>query len=305
MAEQRRTEEPPIMTQLRVATHNTKGLGAGKMQYIKELMNEHDMLFIQEHWQKPALLSVFTENLPGIEAHGISAMQDAELLSGRPHGGTAILWNSALKLCITPVATSSPRLCAVKVTEPSGNLLFLAINVYMPTDSAANHAEYEDVLREITGICAAEGDDRILVGGDWNTDFSRKSRHTASLVRFMEEENLCPIRIYPRSDFTFEDAEGHRSDIDHFFVSDNLTTASPSCRILHEAGNFSDHAVVSMCLSLIVEKQEAPVNTPRTKTKWEEATEEQLRGYQDKLTRLLQDTVGTQAARQNAPNEIL
>ena len=290
------------MNPLHIATCNSKGIGVGKIQYINELMRNHDMLFIQEHWQKPALLSVLSESLPGVEAHGVSALNDTELLTGRPHGGTAILWNSALNLCITPVSTESHRLCAVKVAKPTGELLFLAISVYMPTDSAAHHAEYEDVLREISRLCAAEGDDRILLGGDWNTDLSRTTRHTTSLKRFTEEENLCCTREYPSLDFTFEDSEGPRSDIDHFFMSDNLTTSLPRCRILHDASNFSDHAVVSINLSLNANRRESPAQNPRMKLKWEEATKEQLRGYQSCLSRFIQDTSAQQE--ESAPDDL-
>ena len=164
--------------ELRIASYNVKGLGPGKMKYIESLTQSHDLIFIQEHWQMPSLLSVFADSIPGIAAHGVSAMSDHELLRGRPHGGVAILWRSSLQICISPIPCRSPRICAIKATLTTGEHLFLAVNVYMPTDAAENSTSYDDVLQEISALLEAESVDQILVGGDWNTDFSRQSQHT-------------------------------------------------------------------------------------------------------------------------------
>ena len=150
----------------------------------------HDFVLIQEHWQWKANLTVFQENISGISSHGVSAMDDQKLLIGRPHGGIAILWRSNLRLCVTPIPCDNNRICAVKVSLPSGELCFLLVNVYMPVDVPQNKQGYTDVLHAVSAVCENEGEGRIIFGGDFNTDFMRQSQHREALNQFMADDEI-------------------------------------------------------------------------------------------------------------------
>ena len=80
---------------IKVLTYNMHGFNQGQVLLNDICMqNKYDILFIQEHWLSPAVLSKilnFSENYIGF---GISAMEAAVssgMLRGRPFGGTAIL----------------------------------------------------------------------------------------------------------------------------------------------------------------------------------------------------------------------
>ena len=251
-------------------------------------MRTHDIVFIQEHWQLPSMISVFTDRIRNVVAHGTSAMNDDELLSGRPHGGVSIVWRSSMKICITPLPTTNPRICAIKGCLTSGEHLFLAVNVYMPTDCAENRNSYDEVLQEVSSLLEMEGGNQLILGGDWNTDFNRQTPRTRSLLNFMQRESLQNTRVHGNGDFTFENTFGHRSDIDHFLVSDNLSNGV-RCSILHDASNFSDHAVVSVALPLQIDHCVPRDGPAKTQVKWDEATPEHKRAYQDLLTALIND----------------
>ncbi|ELU06733.1 hypothetical protein CAPTEDRAFT_209107 [Capitella teleta] len=158
---------------LRVASLNSKGLGAGKIDYIESLFNSHDLVLLQEHWQLQEQLVVFN-TIQGVACHGASAMDSSRLILGRPYGGVAILWRSALCICFSPVPCNSQRICAVKASSTTGEHLFLVINVYMPTDSAANLQEYDDVLRELSTLLETNGNDRVILGERVGSDLHIK-----------------------------------------------------------------------------------------------------------------------------------
>ena len=60
----------------------------------------------------------------------------------------------------------------------------LIANVYMPTDTAQdrrNDNEFNGILQEIIDMKDGLGIENIVIGGDFNTDFSRcTSYHTSS-----------------------------------------------------------------------------------------------------------------------------
>ncbi|ELU00218.1 hypothetical protein CAPTEDRAFT_191539 [Capitella teleta] len=102
---------------LRLASLNSKDLGAGKIDYIRSLFNSHDLVLLQEHWQLHEQLVVF------------NAIQD-------------------------------------------------------------NLQEYDDVLRELSALLETDDNDRVILGGDLNTDFNRASLHSLSHQRFINDESF-------------------------------------------------------------------------------------------------------------------
>ena len=100
---------------LSIASYNSHGSGTDRMEYIKELINEYTFLCVQEHWLFEHDLNIYSSNIDGISFHGCSEMNNKELRTGRPSGGCVILWHSNFNGKVTPVETSSNRLCVVNV----------------------------------------------------------------------------------------------------------------------------------------------------------------------------------------------
>ena len=219
-----------MATNLSVASYNCQGLGANRMHYIKGIVDNHTFVLIQEHWLLDTQLHKFETEIPGVCSHSISGINDNELLSGRPYGGCSILWNNNFTGTVKPVAFKSKRLCGV-VIETTDVRLCLC-NVYMPTDTVndqANLAEFNMILQEIINMSQVLDISNIVIGGDFNTDFTRtRSLHTASLSQFMQAESFSSW-LYNYSDivdFTFESKINFATSlIDHFILTQNLLSS--------------------------------------------------------------------------------
>ena len=86
---------------IRIATYNSHGSGAGRLEYVKKLSNNHDIILIQEHWLVPQQFHMYNNMLSNFNSHCISGITDGKLLSGRPYGGCAVLWNKNIKASVT------------------------------------------------------------------------------------------------------------------------------------------------------------------------------------------------------------
>ena len=237
-----------------IGSYNSRGLGQGRMDYICEICTKVDFLFIQEHWLIPQNLGILL-SIPDFSCHGTSAMDTTEVLIGRPHGGCSILWKSSLKCKVTPVDCCSPRICAVLVEMSNSSMLL--INFYMPVDTRhdrENDEVFRDVLAEASALVMRFGVDHVIYGGDFNTDFTRRaSLHTASLNRFLVDEDLVEP---PGSaiDYSYENVvTGDRSFIDHFLITDNLRDRVNSYYCAHDGHNLSDHSPIFIELDLAVD----------------------------------------------------
>ncbi|ELT99723.1 hypothetical protein CAPTEDRAFT_184941 [Capitella teleta] len=133
-------------------------------------------------------------------------------------GGTAIPWTKGLWLHSSEEHRIPESLSDVSMHFVSG----------MPDDEIHvayhdNQFVFEEVLNDVADLIQISNIDRIVFGGDFNTELSRRaSTHTRSLNQFVTNESLsflCALSCY-EVDYTQEsDAHGTRSTLDHFNVS--------------------------------------------------------------------------------------
>lgn len=286
------------MTALSIVSYNSQSLGAGRVEYISELVTKHDFTFLQEHWLLNAQIPSIESKIPNVSVHGVSGMPDAELLHGRPYGGCAILWKKSLSCKVSPVLNSScKRYCAVKV-ELDDHVLLL-VNVYMPCDSGTHSdaREYADVLESISGTCLDNNIMEIIIGGDFNTDFSRLlSLNTRNLSAFMTRESLqcSPEMVSKGFTHTFESKiDGSRSVLDHFLITGNLSDSIVKYYVVHEGHNLSDHSALVMALNISVEhcSQTQNDNDSVQRPQWHLATPENLAAYKNRLNQLVGEII--------------
>ena len=214
----------PNIALLNIISYNMKGHAIDRASYVKSLLNVSDFVFVQEHWYLNSEITEFCNYFSHSHVVAVSGVDDDELLLGRPYGGCAILYKDSLAGKVHPVQSASRRLVSVIVTLESCR--FLLVNVYMPCDTSNVDQVYDDVLDEINLIIRLNDDiNYLIIGGDFNTDLSRSSYHTRRLRDFCGEEDLftCNNHLLHPLDFTFQSPLGHRSIIDHFFVSENLS----------------------------------------------------------------------------------
>ena len=99
------------MAPLAIASYNSNGYAADRLAYMDKLMLTSDVLLVQEHWLMNSRISSLESSLHNVHVHGVSSMPDNEIITGRPYGGTAIIWNKELKCKITPISLSTVRAC--------------------------------------------------------------------------------------------------------------------------------------------------------------------------------------------------
>ena len=271
----------------KIATFNCQGFKTRMYDYIKELFYSCDILVLQETWLYNFEHHMFCNILPDCQYYAVSAMDEADLgRKGRPYGGCSIIWHKNLSISVSPISTSSSRICAVEIKSDTSK--FMLITVYMPNDenSDRSYEIYGDVLSQISSIICNYDHD-ILIGGDFNVDFDRLNSNNLTLLKqFIQVEDLlCNTTDILSNNFTREDCFGTRSFIDHFIVNKNLKYSN--LKVLYNGDNLSDHNPVIMQTSLNVLSSDT--ETYRYKViDWEKANDNDIENYKILLNSYLE-----------------
>ena len=149
--------------------------------------------------------------------------------------------------------TPNVYMCAIRIKGPDLDLLLFCL--YMPCDteySVSNLNEYNSILQEISDIRVLLDVSQIIVGGDFNTDFSRsRSLHTTSLRTFLERENMQRVH-YSDNDiapYTYESKITSGKYILLYICNWNFFSSIVKHENIYSGDNLSDHVPVSLCLN--------------------------------------------------------
>ena len=176
---------------------------------MNTVFNKCDILLLQETWLHNFQFNEFTNVLNNCNYHPVTAMDEADIgRVGRPFGGCAIVWHRDLALTVTPVVTTSPRICAVIIT--SGHTSILVMSLYMPTDDDNNFVAYGEVLHEVSSIISTYDSLDVILGGDLNVDYSRFASRNLNLLKcFISQEDLiCATLPISNNEYTRIDSRG-------------------------------------------------------------------------------------------------
>ena len=178
------------MSTFKIISHNTGGLGVCNRNRIHDLLtdNSADILLLQETWLFKNDLCVLSSIHDDYLGHGKSAVPDDEILHGRPYGGLGFVWKKALAACVKPVDIKCNRVDGILVTMADGSTT-LILNVYLPVDTRhRTHVsqEYEECIDIIENVLSEYSHDRLVIGGDFNTDFNRNNAQSQYLKHFLE-----------------------------------------------------------------------------------------------------------------------
>ena len=133
------------------------------------LCDQYDIVAIQEHWLLPTELSMLSSIHSDYLASGTSAINvTSDICTGRPYGGTAILYNKKLVKAIQVVDINEARYTAITVTTDVGPMLL--VNVYMPTDygDLDCYTEYVEMCAKISTLYSDSDAVFLIVIGDFN-----------------------------------------------------------------------------------------------------------------------------------------
>ena len=280
---------------LSIVTYNMQGFRAARVPYIAYIVQLFDIVLVQEHWLLESQFHVFEDSFPNTNAYCISAMNENAILYGRGFGGCAIIWKSSIEASFEPVQVHHKRACGVKISMSDVSLFLCSL--YLPCDENVANAEYTDVLDEVFNSDVYQNVYFVIIGGDLNTDLARGHSHnTGALQRTCLDENVMLVKTLSDIcdiDYTFESkANGTRSCIDHFIVSENLVDLIDECCVKHEGDNLSDNDAVYMTLSL-----EALHFSPRDspvfhRPVWTKAGQDSIEAYKYDLDLYLNDDRG-------------
>ncbi len=274
------------MALLSIASFNTHGFNTNRVSCLEAIFRDHTFVFVQEHWLHSNQLDELN-NVPGTCYHAVSGMPSNQLLSGRPFGGCAVMWNKSFKGRVEPVQFQSRRLCGVIVSGDNFSSPMLLVSLYMPVDTRydqRNCSEFRSILLEIIMLSIDLNISSVIVGGDFNTDLERsQSLHTKEIESICHDFDFIPWIncVHNSVDFSYEsNIDGSQSLIDHFIMSRSLSTSVNCAKVIHMGNNLSDHSIISMSLSVNVDYvSESTVGSSQKIIQWDKAGANDILNY--------------------------
>ena len=194
---------------LKICSYNTKGFKNRNFNYLQSLFSDHDIMLLQETWLFEFESNIISNVLPNCIFTFTSAMDSGDInRKGRPYGGCAIICRNNFSL--TPIKTNTPRLCAASVVI--NKIQYLLLSVYMPVDDGSTNSIniFLEILEEVSSLMLSHGDHKLIVGGDFNTDFSRNSVNTNILANYIDFYSFnCSSYDFNCDVHTFESSAGN------------------------------------------------------------------------------------------------
>ena len=178
--------------ELRLLSFNPTGFNPTKAKFIKFLTDSLliNIFFLQEHLQLQANVFKIQNEYKDFNSFILPAYKNNSVISsGRQSGGLGIFWKNSLNNCIKPIVVpNSNRVQAINV-----NNKIIMFNCYFPCDSQNNDFDVWELLKcieEINSVIDAYPSHLILMGGDFNCDFSRDTPFVKIVRDFIMNLNL-------------------------------------------------------------------------------------------------------------------
>ena len=274
-----------------VATYNVKHFKEEKLEFCKELFQKCSILCLQEHCLYKSNLN-YLYKIGNINFHGNSAMDETKPLSGRPHGGCAIIWSNDLNCSISPIQIQNNRLCAIRVTL-NDNVTLLIINMYLPCDNHCRDNQYEETLEILNladYIISEQNCTMNILAGDLNAQMTRNTPHTEAVKNFLtsNELHIGLNHILANINYSFTSfANNSKSLIDHVCVCDNLFAMITEYISVDSVNNMSDHTAVMCTFDREILSFSTQQRVYKPRAAWHKARKCDILQYQSTLDNLL------------------
>ncbi len=280
---------------LRIISYNCKGFNVSKLPCIQELLAKCDILLLQETWLFTSQFQDVSKYLNGYNTINVCGMNESRYHCGRPYGGCSIIYGE--KCRATPIYFHDSKRCCGMSYDLNSMRLYI-FNIYMPCDNddAEGQFTYNNILADISTYCVHNNVEYCIIGGDLNTDVSRiNSRHTIALNLFSNEEYLfhCINTALCDIQYTYTGPNNSFSLIDHFLISERLSTDILSYTTIDSINNISDHLPLLLelkCHTPIVLNDCVSSNMSTSRAHaplWSQATTDQIKQYQLRLDHYL------------------
>ena len=273
---------------LKITAFNCQGFKPRNYDFVKHMFVMSSILLIQEHWLYDFEFNIFAQVLPDSSYYAVSSMDSKVLRRGRPFGGTAIIWKNNINAKITPISTSTPRLCAVLLESFMFNIVL--ISVYMPVDEEENNNDFLDILNEINSFYHQYEDYEVVIGGDFNSDLIRNNARSMALVEWHRALGVVCPALQPNAPRrpTHYTYDGTPTVLDYIFMNEGLHDALTSWNVVDSGDNLSDHNPVTVQLDRnanYISRRSCKIDKPI----WINANNDQIALYKGRLDQLLEN----------------
>jgi len=112
------------MAQLSILSLNCHGFNMGTLCYLRDKCSMFDIMLLQETWlsnESSKKLDDISSDFNVIHSSAMENKMHDEYLSGRPFGGTAVLYNKRLPCTVTKLDTNYCRCTTVKLAFNRNN----------------------------------------------------------------------------------------------------------------------------------------------------------------------------------------
>ena len=174
---------------------------------------------------------------------------------GRAKNGMFVAVPKEFRNKIQDVSPSHWRLQAVLLT--CENATILLINSYFPVDSKKADADVHDLLEALEvlkSVIESNAFNALLLCGDLNADFLRKTVHCNTVMLTLDDLKLYSCWDDFPVDFThYQERENnipHVATLDHFFLTECLKNKVLDAGVFHSSENLSDHSPIYCTLDL-------------------------------------------------------
>jgi hypothetical protein len=161
-------------TEIKILTLNCKNLKSN-VEYINEEIENHDIIFIQEHWLNEIEINNINDyiNCENVKAELISSIDIVQQKQGRPHGGIGWLIKNSIK--VSEIKHISKRISMLILNDRT-----CIIGVYMQcnNNNITSYNEHLHDINQISGIIQNKENisNCLLIIGDFNADINRNNK---------------------------------------------------------------------------------------------------------------------------------
>ena len=267
-----------------LSTFNCNGLRSS-MAYVTELVSNHNINFVCEHWLKPSDLHSVKGCFSNKWCYFKSSMKTDEVALGRPYGGVGYICDLLPGVRYHVVECDSDRICCIRVIKNQKILLTL-IGVYLPFDNhTVTQTElYIEVLDQIKCLIQDANDSGpTLIMGDMNTALPQQvalqdkwyctrpfSKRSVMLYDLICDHDMFVANFTYKQDinYTYRKA-GDKSYIDHLLIPQYCINMLEHCRILcNDYNNVSDHYAISCGITLPTSRSSGLMTSEKEQQKY-------------------------------------
>jgi hypothetical protein len=147
-------------------------------------------------------------------------------------------------------------------------------------------ADFADQLNEVEFLVSNNNDCHVIIGGDFNVDFSRNRLHTAMLDSFCDNTGLNPIVRHEKCsiDYSYHFNMTRFGVLDHFLLSGTLFSKSvEQAYVIHDPDNTSDHDPIAIKFMFELQHIGICARVYKPRVSWAKATESDLCNYRSAL----------------------